>query len=346
MLRLNRVRKIPAVISLLALTGVSLVACSAADPIAQCERPGGDDAKLVSLGIDASGEAPTSLDLNLPEGDDAAAYTTAEPVFADVAVGDGAALADTEQLLEVDVAFYVPKDLPAIGLSAGDRAGGVSTNAQNPQTGQAQRAVMTEELVLQQYPGLEEALGCATAGSRIVAGLPLSSLGESAQTYLQAGLSEDDSLLAVIDLNAVYPASAWGSHAYNAVTNMPSVVRAPDGRPGISVPDQAAPEDLVVETLLRGDGQEIAEGDRAVLQYTGVLWDTGEVFDSSWDNGTALVWDGNTVEGFSEALVGQKVGSQVLAVIPPELGYGDQENGAVPAGSTLVFVIDIVGVQE
>jgi peptidylprolyl isomerase len=38
-----------------------------------------------------------------------------------------------------------------------------------------------------------------------------------------------------------------------------------------------------------------------------------------------------------------KVGSQVVAVIPPDLGYGDNAQGAIPAGSTLVFVIDVLG---
>ena len=49
--------------------------------------------------------------------------------------------------------------------------------------------------------------------------------------------------------------------------------------------------------------------------------------------------------GFAEALEGKTVGSQVLAVIPPDQGYGDQGSGAVPGDATLVFVIDILGID-
>jgi len=49
------------------------------------------------------------------------------------------------------------------------------------------------------------------------------------------------------------------------------------------------------------------------------------------------------INGFLKAVEGQKIGSQVVAVIPPAEGYGDTEQGSIPAGSTLVFVIDILG---
>ena len=52
------------------------------------------------------------------------------------------------------------------------------------------------------------------------------------------------------------------------------------------------------------------------------------------------------VPGFAAALEGQTVGSQILAVIPPDQAYGDAGQGAVPPGATLVFVIDILGLDE
>jgi peptidylprolyl isomerase len=52
------------------------------------------------------------------------------------------------------------------------------------------------------------------------------------------------------------------------------------------------------------------------------------------------------IEGFATALIGQKVGSQVIAVIPPDLAYGSAGTQSVPAGATLVFVFDVLGIQK
>jgi len=53
--------------------------------------------------------------------------------------------------------------------------------------------------------------------------------------------------------------------------------------------------------------------------------------------------EGSLISGFLKAVEGQKIGSQVIAIIPPAEGYGDTEQGSIPPGSTLVFVIDILG---
>jgi peptidylprolyl isomerase len=85
------------------------------------------------------------------------------------------------------------------------------------------------------------------------------------------------------------------------------------------------------------------------MHYSGFLWDTSEQFDSSWDGGQPtqfVLQDGALIEGFISAVVGQTVGSQVIAVIPPDLGYGDQGAGTIPPGATLVFVIDILGTSK
>jgi peptidylprolyl isomerase len=85
-----------------------------------------------------------------------------------------------------------------------------------------------------------------------------------------------------------------------------------------------------------------------VVQYTGVIWRTGKVFDSSWSRsepfGTVLSTS-DVIAGWVDGLAGQKVGSRVMLVIPPKDGYGS--TGASSAGikgtDTLVFVVDILG---
>lgn len=117
-----------------------------------------------------------------------------------------------------------------------------------------------------------------------------------------------------------------------------------DAAPEITLPDGDPPSDLIVETVVEGEGEDVESGDLLLADYTGVLWDGGEEFDSSWSRGEPAAFaigTGAVIEGWDEGLVGQQVGDRVLLVIPPELGYGDQESPTIPANSTLVFVVDI-----
>lgn len=88
--------------------------------------------------------------------------------------------------------------------------------------------------------------------------------------------------------------------------------------------------------LKQGDGPTVASGDFVIVQYRGVTWADGKEFDSSWKRGApAQFQTTGVVTGFKKALEGQKVGSQVLVVIPPAEGYGDKASGSIPpAGST------------
>jgi peptidylprolyl isomerase len=117
-----------------------------------------------------------------------------------------------------------------------------------------------------------------------------------------------------------------------------------EAAPQMTLPEAEPPTDLVVETVVEGDGDEVMAGDLLLADYAGELWDTGEEFDSSWSRGEPAAF-GIGVEaviaGWDSGLVGQKVGSRVLLVIPPDLGYGDQDSGTIPPNSTLVFVVDI-----
>jgi peptidylprolyl isomerase len=82
-----------------------------------------------------------------------------------------------------------------------------------------------------------------------------------------------------------------------------------------------------------------------LLQYQGVKWSTGEVFDQTWGSGPTTLSMANVVPGFSQGLVGQTTGSQVLIVVPPALGYGEAGSSTnALAGEPLVFLIDILAV--
>lgn len=124
---------------------------------------------------------------------------------------------------------------------------------------------------------------------------------------------------------------------------LPTVALADDGQPTVTIPkNYEAPTELVVQPLVEGDGAEVTKDQTVTVQYAGCLLD-GTSFDSSWSRGTPTSFPLNgVIPGWTNGIAGQKVGSQVLLVVPADQGYGDQENGAIPANSTLVFVVDIL----
>ncbi|WP_353809920.1 FKBP-type peptidyl-prolyl cis-trans isomerase [Agromyces sp. SYSU T00194] len=205
-------------------------------------------------------------------------------------------------------------------------------------------AVLDEGTLL---PGLFTGLQCASEGSRVLIAVPpADGFGEAGS--VQLGVAPDDTLLFVVDVERTYLPRANGS-IRPGTSGFPAVVLGPDGRPGITVPATDPPTETEVAVLRQGDGPTVESGDSVTVHYTGVLWDDNSVFDSSWQNGSPAsftVGEGaDVIPGFSQAIVGQQVGSQVIATITPEDGYGDQGSGAVPPGATLVFVIDILGID-
>lgn len=125
---------------------------------------------------------------------------------------------------------------------------------------------------------------------------------------------------------------------------LPVVTLAENGAPSIDFTGASKPAGLVVQPLIVGSGATVEEGQSLTVHYTGWLWD-GEQFDSSWDRGASSTFalaQGQLIDGWVDGLAGQTVGSQVLLIVPPELGYGDSDQGSIPPGSTLVFVVDIL----
>ncbi|MGO2751376.1 MAG: FKBP-type peptidyl-prolyl cis-trans isomerase [Pseudoclavibacter sp.] len=179
------------------------------------------------------------------------------------------------------------------------------------------------------------------SGSRVVAVIPSALLLEGTAN---AGATDTPPALVVADVIEVPETRAVGAEQ-QSTQELVTVTDAAEGAPQITIAEgAAAPDELVLETRKLGTGAVVAEGSSVVVQYTGVLFANGEKFDSSWDRGTPAQFSTTgVVDGFAQALVGQTVGSQVIAVIPPALGYGDQASDTIPAGSTLVFVVDILG---
>lgn len=194
-------------------------------------------------------------------------------------------------------------------------------------------------------PGLAKAIGCASAGSRVAAVIPaVDAWGEAGNQ--QAGFGAGESLVAVIDIESIVPTRAWGADQ-QIPEGFPQVTLADDGTPSVAIPGGDAPADLQVAVLKKGDGAEVPASASVTIQYLGVKWSDGTTFDQSWDAAPASFSLDAVVPGFAQAIAGQTVGSQVIAVIPPALGYGEAtpENTNELAGETLVFVIDILAIN-
>jgi FKBP-type peptidyl-prolyl cis-trans isomerase len=104
---------------------------------------------------------------------------------------------------------------------------------------------------------------------------------------------------------------------------------------------------LVYEVLKEGTGPVAKSGDKISIHYTGTLTD-GSVFDSSRSRGrpfSTAIGVGAVIRGWDEGVPGMKVGERRRLTIPPELGYGSQVSPKIPANSTLIFDVELMGIN-
>ena len=212
-----------------------------------------------------------------------------------------------------------------------------------------------------------EGIRCAVPGQQIALVAPYADMfGETKPE--QTGvpdLTEKDSIVLVMEFGEIGEETASTSSgpgtldesellkkaegtAKDAPQGFPTVKLDKDGAPTITMPkDAEAPENLSIATLIEGDGETVEPGDRVYVNYRGVIWRTGEEFDSSWSRGKpADFLTSEVIGGFQQALEGQKVGSQVISVVPAEDGgYGAEwlKSKGYEPDDVMVFVLDILG---
>jgi peptidylprolyl isomerase len=199
--------------------------------------------------------------------------------------------------------------------------------------------------------GIRQGLIGARPGARVVVAMsPEDGYG------LQGGdpakdLKDSDTLVLVADIFDVRtPLARAEGDAVAPVEGLPTVTLATNGKPSIQVPKTDPPAELVVQPLIKGKGATVATGQTITVHYTGVLWATGQQFDSSWDKTPTnfQIGTGDVIAGWDRGLVGQTVGSQILLVIPPADGYGEkgEPTAGISGTDTLVFVVDILDARS
>ena len=116
--------------------------------------------------------------------------------------------------------------------------------------------------------------------------------------------------------------------------------------PTITIPSQTAGSNLTVKTLIKGSGPVLSKSDAFVGNYAVYIWSgkTHKLAQSTFQTKTPQLFSGTLLPGLETALQGKKMGSRVLAVIPPAEGYGKTGNSqaGVTASDTLVFVVDMI----
>ncbi|MFF4758048.1 FKBP-type peptidyl-prolyl cis-trans isomerase [Streptomyces sp. NPDC001292] len=195
--------------------------------------------------------------------------------------------------------------------------------------------------------GWRYALAGKKVGSRVLFSVP-PTWGYGTQGNAQAGIKGTDTLVFVVDLQDTFnsKSSAKGKTVAQDNADLPKVGTNTDGAaPSITVPKTAAPKKLVADYVIEGDGPTVKPENTVLVQYKGVLWDDGKEFDSTYKRNALTSFSlQQVVKGWAEGLAGKKVGSRVLIVVPPALGYGDTPppNSGIKKDSVLVFTVDIL----
>lgn len=311
-------RRFPALIAVLGLAAAVLVGCSSSPTASSCQAPADTDPATMGLiTVTGSADATPAVSVRTP-------FHTSTTQFKTVTKGTG------------DVPITRDSQLLVLDLTLSDGTTGrplVKTSYDGDLSRVYPVSQWTKTIGL---TGVRAALQCATAGARIAVALAPKDV--HADTLQGLGVSTDDSLIAVLDVRKVYLPAANGALVYNQGWGLPDVVRAPDGRPGVVVPDGPAPKNMTVQVLKRGSGQ-VVNGDAPVrVHETVVNWTDKTVASTTWDSTPVSLTLSSQPKGVQDALKGQTVGSQIMAIIPP----ADDTSGAQ---DTQIYVFDILGID-
>lgn len=206
-------------------------------------------------------------------------------------------------------------------------------------------------------------LRCATAGERY-------SLVSTVQDAFGKGaggsdFADQDTLVIVVQVKDRFLGKANGINQL-PLDGMPNVITAVNGQPGIVIQELNKPKTLTISTIKAGSGPAVKKNDVVHMKYSGwtwpassgdkpVIWPGGTTpagttvpsGDSTWTSDQAA--DIKVVDtlptGLYKALVGAKVGSQVLVVMPPKDGFGSSSSQyGFSDTDTVIMVIDVLGI--
>lgn len=116
--------------------------------------------------------------------------------------------------------------------------------------------------------------------------------------------------------------------------------------PHVTPPSGPAPTKLETKEIIKGTGAEAKSGDAVTVNYVGVLYKTGKVFDASWKRNETFPFTlgkGQVIPGWEQGVIGMKVGGRRELIIPASLAYGAKGSPpTIPPNEALVFVVDLL----
>ncbi len=263
--------------------------------------------------------------------------------------------------LEIDAPVKVPESTSwVVETGKGDKVGAGATailqlTLANGRTGETAFSTYEEgqrpiEAMLgdQIFPSLVQALTGKPADSRVVVA------STSEDTYgangaPQIDIEPGDPVVMIADILSTDPTSVLDGPTGTTVT---PAVTAPallekDGVPtGFDFTRARKPKKLQVVTLREGSGPVVESPDRIAADYLGAVWGAKKTFDETFTQEPAKfsIGLGSVIPAWDTALAGKKEGARVMIIAPPDVAYGASAQPNIPANSTLVFVVDVLGV--
>jgi peptidylprolyl isomerase len=200
----------------------------------------------------------------------------------------------------------------------------------------------------QVFPSLNGALVGKPADSRVV----VASVADDAygdEGAPQIGIEGGDPVVMVADILSTDPTSLLDGPTGDTLVAPPSapVLEESGGLPaGFDFSKARKPKKLVVVPLREGTGPEVEPPDRVAADYLGQVWGAKQPFEGTFTKEPQpfSIGLGNVIKAWDSALAGQKEGARVMIICPPDVAYGATAQPKIPANSTLVFVVDVLGV--
>jgi peptidylprolyl isomerase len=197
---------------------------------------------------------------------------------------------------------------------------------------------------------LDELVG-EPSGSRVAVAAPVRDVwGEQGAPQLK--LKADDTAILVADIISAPPAEVLEGPDGTPVdppADAPRVLEEGGKVVGFDWSDapKKAPGKLTVIPLIEGDGPAAEQGSLVTFDYFGSVWGAEKPFDESYSAEPVPfgVGIGGLIPAWDKTIPGLTRGSRVLIIAPPGQAYGSQERPGIPADSTLVFVVDVLGVD-